>query len=188
MAALRLFARSKPFTIILRDSAQFKLLNNNLPNIDQVTKRWGSYRTSPMYEDPSKYTDFEVSRDPEEWKYVEALLKPKSIPMPPLENKEYPSGWKPPVSKPGDHPYFVSRTKNFMHPVYLDITYRGTRRLTFIRRIHGDIWQLKSELVKHVSETVKKPIGVRVNELTGEIRLRGDYVTIVKKWLDEKGF
>lgn len=55
--------------------------------------------SSPKYSDPTKYTDYEVTKDPKEWEYVERVLKPKVIPVPCLENKEYSSGWKPPVGK-----------------------------------------------------------------------------------------
>ncbi|XP_034175371.1 mitochondrial ribosomal protein L49 isoform X1 [Osmia lignaria lignaria] len=188
MAALRLFTRSRPLMIIIQDSGQFKSLNNTLPNIFQVHKRWGSYRTAPKCQDPAQYTDYEVTKDPEEWKYVESLLKHKTIPVPSFEKKEYPSGWKPPVSNPGDYPYYIPRTKNYMQPIYLEITFRGTRRVTVLRKIQGDIWKLKSELTKYLHVNTNKPIGVRVNELIGEIRFRGDYVTLVKNWLDEKGF
>ncbi|KOC62315.1 putative 39S ribosomal protein L49, mitochondrial [Habropoda laboriosa] len=142
-----------------------------------------------MYEeDPSKYTNYEVTRDPKEWKYVERLLKSKVIPEISLENKEYPSGWKPPIAKPKDHPYYVQRTRNYMQPVYLHIFHRGMRRTTVIRKIHGDIWALESDLKKYIEKCEKKPIGVRVNELIGEIKFRGDYVNLIKKWLNEKGF
>lgn len=92
------------------------------------------------------------------------------------------------TAKQGDHPYYVQRTKNYMIPVYMDITFRGTRRITTIRKIHGNIWALESELRKYLEQRTNKVIGVRVNELIGEIQFRGDHVSLVKKWLDEKGF
>lgn len=188
MAALRLFTRPKLSAIILRSTAETGTLNGVLPIVAQVQKRWGSYRTSPIYGDPSKYTDYEVSKDPKEWEYVERLLKPKTIPKPCMDKKEYPSGWKPPVCKPHDYPYYIERTKNYMQPVYLMIGHRGLRKITEVRRIHGDIWALQDELTNYIRENVKKQIGVRTNELAGEIRFRGDYVNLVKRWMDEKGF
>ncbi|XP_017878548.1 probable 39S ribosomal protein L49, mitochondrial [Ceratina calcarata] len=188
MAALRLFTRPKLSAIILRSSLELDSLNGVLPIITQVQKRWGSYRTSPKYLDPSKYTDYEVTTDPKEWEYVERLLKPKAIPTPCMDNKEYPSGWKPPVSKPHDYPYFIERTKNYMQPVYLEIGHRGLRKVTEVRKIHGDIWALEAELKKYIKEHVNKPIGIRTNELAGIIKFRGDYVNLVKRWMDEKGF
>ena len=57
--------------------------------------------------------DYEVSRDPEEWKAVEALLPPEVIPPVP-EKPVYPSGFIRATAKQGDHPYFVHRT-HVMH-------------------------------------------------------------------------
>lgn len=188
MAALRLFTRSKLSTIILKSFDRLETLNKSTPAVLQVQKRWSTYRSSPIYKDPSQYTDYEVVQNPPEWEYVERLLKPKVVPVPPLENKNFASGWTPPVAKPGDHPYHIHRTRNFMIPVYLEISYRGMRRLTVIRKINGNIWELESQLKKYLGDKTGKAIGVRVNELIGEIKFRGDYVSLVKDWLDKKGF
>ncbi|KAG8251409.1 54S ribosomal protein L49, mitochondrial [Homalodisca vitripennis] len=60
----------------------------------QFQTRGVSYKNSKLVEDDSKYTEFEVFHNPEEWKYVERLLPIKWIPDPkPKEN--YPSGWIP---------------------------------------------------------------------------------------------
>lgn len=75
-----------------------------------------------------------------------------------------------------------------MQPVYLEISQRGLRRLTLVRKIHGDIWALESELKQYLQEKACRPIGIRTNELLGQIVFRGDYVDIVKEWMDEKGF
>ncbi|XP_043252386.1 probable 39S ribosomal protein L49, mitochondrial [Colletes gigas] len=188
MAALRLFARSRLSTIILRSSSQLELRNNVSPIVYQIHKRWGSFKSSPKYIDSAQYANYEVTQDPEEWEYVERILKPKLVPEPPLQDTNLPSGWKPPTSKPGDHPYYIHRTKSYMQPVYLYIGYRGLRRLTTIRKIDGDIWLLRTELKKYLEENTGKHIGIRVNELSGQIQFRGDYVTLVKKWCDSKGF
>ncbi|XP_043529255.1 probable 39S ribosomal protein L49, mitochondrial [Frieseomelitta varia] len=188
MAALRLFARTRLSTLVPCYPGQDRLSSGISPVIDQIQKRWGTYMSSPKYKDSSEYTDYEVTKDPKEWEYVERLLKPKVIPAPCLENKEYPSGWKPPVAKPHDYPYYIPRTKNYMQPVYLEIFHRGLRRVTTVRKIHGDIWTLESELKEYIEKRVNKPIGIRTNELLGEIKFRGDYVNLVKAWMDERGF
>lgn len=75
-----------------------------------------------------------------------------------------------------------------MQPVYLEIFHRGLRRATTVRKIQGDIWTLESELKEYIEKRVNKPIGIRTNELLGEIKFRGDYVNLVKAWMDERGF
>ncbi|XP_076169061.1 mitochondrial ribosomal protein L49 [Ptiloglossa arizonensis] len=187
MAALRLFTRSKFPAIILRSSSQLEPQNYVSSIVSQVHKRWGTYKSSPLYDDSLQYTDYEITKDPQEWEYVERLLKLKVVPIPPLENKKFPSGWIAPTSKPKDHPYYVQRTKNYMQPVYLLNSFRGMRKVTLIRKIQGDIWLLESELTQYLKESTGKAIGVRVNELVGMIQFRGDYVSLVKKWLHSKG-
>lgn len=85
-------------------------------------------------------------------------------------------------------PYFVERSKNHMQPVYLQLTFRGMRKVTHLRRIQGDIWMLETELKKYVEEKCGKRIGSQVHEVAGQINFRGDHVASVKEWLDSKGF
>jgi large subunit ribosomal protein L49 len=78
-----------------------------------------------------------------------------------------------------------------MLPVYLSISYRGTRHITLIKKIEGNIWKLEEELKNYLeSKSTKyyKNIASRVNEMTGQIRFRGDYVEMVKHWMTTKGF
>lgn len=76
-----------------------------------------------------------------------------------------------------------------MQPVYLDVTYRGTKRLTSVKRIKGDIWKLENDLKSYLQETKnQKLIPTYVNELSGEIKFKGDHVTAIKQWLTSKGF
>lgn len=57
--------------------------------------RHGRFKSSPLIsDDPTKYTKFEVSRSPEEWKHVQNLL-PKEIIPEPQPKPDYPSGWRP---------------------------------------------------------------------------------------------
>ncbi len=89
---------------------------------------------------PELYT--EVEKSYAEWKFVEKLLPPEFVPLPPADPKvEYPSGWRPPHPSP-DAPYIIPRTKNHMPPVYLKIEKKqgGTRRITRIRYVEGNIW------------------------------------------------
>lgn len=68
---------------------------------DLTAIRHGSYRNPKLVSDDlSKYTNYEVTQNPEEWKYVEQLLPDKLIPEPKYE-PNLPSGYKPPTVKPG---------------------------------------------------------------------------------------
>lgn len=44
---------------------------------------------------PEDYTDYEITKDENEWKYVERLLPYKIIPKPPTIGNKFPSGYKP---------------------------------------------------------------------------------------------
>ncbi|KAI4487131.1 hypothetical protein M0802_012005 [Mischocyttarus mexicanus] len=187
MAALRIFARSC-FPAIFQGSLALQSTKHASLTITETCKRWSSYRSSPIYKDPSHYTDYEISADPVEWSYVKRLMRYKVIPKPKSTDENLPSGWKPPTAKPNDYPYFIRRSKNHMLPVYLNRYFRGTRRVTVIRRIEGDIWKLEEELKQLIKETKKRTTGSRINEMSGDIRFRGDFVSLVKQWLLDKGF
>ncbi|XP_012284778.1 probable 39S ribosomal protein L49, mitochondrial [Orussus abietinus] len=185
MAALRIFARLG-VSAISRVPVTVGLHERVLTSVLQ--KRWSSFTASPKYDENASYPDFEVSRDPQEWKCVEDLLAPKLIPAPP-SGKEFPSGWRPQnMTLAKKHPYFVARTKNHMQPVYLLITFRGVRKITTLNKIQGNIWKLEAELKEYIEEYVGKKVGTRINEATGQLRFRGDYVLLVKEWLTSKGF
>eukprot|EP01051_Picozoa_sp_SAG22_P025720 SAG22_NODE_7757_length_710_cov_2.220025_1_plen_144_part_01 len=49
------------------------------------------------------------------------------------------SGWAPPAGGVADSPYFVHRTGTGNLPVYTDIRARGTRVLTKVRLVRGDL-------------------------------------------------
>lgn len=76
-----------------------------------------------------------------------------------------------------------------MIPVYLMKTYRGMRQVTLIRYVLGDIWTLEKDLRKVVEASQDgKVCASRVNEMSGQITFHGDYVDVVKKYLEEQGF
>lgn len=127
-------------------------------------------------------------KNPPEWKYVEDLLGKKLIPQP-EPKREFSSGWQPQdPAKYKDLPYFVKRTRNHMLPVYLDITFRGSRRITFIKNIEGDIWKLEQECIDLIkSKTNNNPQYSQINEMNRTIKIKGDYVILIQKYLYSKG-
>lgn len=167
------------------------LLLINLPllqnqNIQPI--RLSSYLSSPRIQDVGEVNvKYAVTNNPEEWKYVERILPPQTVPQP-VKKDSYPSGWKPQGENFRDYKYFVERTKNHMIPVYLKIEMRNTRRQTFVRRIHGDIFALEAELRKFLQKESLQPIRSQVNEFCGYIRINGDHVNAIKYWLEKKNF
>lgn len=149
--------------------------------------RDSSYQGSKLIGPPSLYTDVEISRSPEEWKFVERLLPKTFIPEPTLKS-DYPSGWKPPTESSCSHPYFVERNRNHMYPLYLKIQGRGERKTTKLKRIQGDIWALHDDLKKYLEDRSKKYVYLQIQEVSGHINIKGDYVSVVEEWLQDKGF
>lgn len=131
-------------------------------------------------------TKYEISRDPEEWKHVENVLPPTLIPEP-KKKATYASGWQAPSENLFDKPYYVERTKNHMIPVYLERTHRNMRRLTFVKRIKGDIWLLEEELREFLQKENRGLIRSQVNEFAGYICFHGDHVNAIKYYLLKKG-
>lgn len=75
-----------------------------------------------------------------------------------------------------------------MQPVYLDITYRGMRKITVINKIQGDIWALERDVKSYVEEHTRKKLGSQIHEFAGILKFKGDCVSRVKEWMDMKGF
>jgi large subunit ribosomal protein L49 len=135
----------------------------------------------------SQYTDVEVTKNPEEWKFVERLLPPKYVPEPSVK-EFYPSGWRPMEASSLKLPFFVKRSRNHMPPIYLEIQFRGTRRFTVLKNIQGDIQALHEDLHKFIQKNHKERCTVSVNEMQAQVLIKGDFVALVQKWFDEKGF
>ncbi|XP_054374249.1 39S ribosomal protein L49, mitochondrial isoform X1 [Molothrus ater] len=92
----------------------------------------------------------------------------------------------PPQTPPPDLPYFVRRSRLHNLPVYLGL--RQGRRLTELRRIHGDIWALERDLRAFLGSQGVPEVAAQVNEVTGTLRLRGHWGAQVRQWLLQRGF
>jgi len=131
--------------------------------------------------------DYEVSRDPEEWKAVEALLPQEIIPPVP-EKTEYPSGFVKPTARPGDHPYFVHRTHMHMLPVYTTFNRRTMTMTTKIRRADGNLFALRKDLDKMLMDKYGMEFISQVAEVNSFVNYRGDFQEEFKSFLISKGF
>lgn len=155
----------------------------------QVPLRSITFVNSPQIDtiDINQQPNVQIVHNPPEWKYVERVLRGPLIPKP-TEKPEYPSGWRPQSVDVTTAPYFIKRSKNHMLPVYLKITYRGTKRTTIIKNIQGDIWLLEKELRRFLENYTGKLIRMRVHEFAGKIFIHNDYVNLVAERLTKKGF
>lgn len=174
--------------------------DDNITTLDQIhviyviqpsvlACRPASFRSSepiaavPLDQQPRVHID----RDAAQWQHVANILASPLVPQPTVKSV-YTSGWQPPAADAVKLPYFVERTKNHMFPVYVNATYRGQRRITTLKRVSGDIWQLEHELHAAIERRLGgKAIVTRVNEMNGQILFKGDFVTIVQEFLASRG-
>ncbi|XP_060711702.1 mitochondrial ribosomal protein L49 [Hemiscyllium ocellatum] len=143
-----------------------------------------NYTNSPS-SDP-KYPG--IIESTEEFQFVERLIPPTTVPVPPKHDRyPTPSGWCPPRDPPPDLPYMIRRSRMHNLPVYTDITH-GNRKMTVIRKIEGDIWVLEKDMKKFLEQTTGKTPLTQVNEVAMSIRVKGYFDKELKSWLMEKGF
>lgn len=151
------------------------------------SRNYSSYGDSPFVSRVKEQYEYEVVKNPPEWAYVERLMPFDAIPA--VKPKEkYPSGWIPPCEEAKKLPYFISRSKNQELPIYLNITFRGMRKITQIRKIEGDIWLLNDLIKELLKENAHKYVETRVHELGRFIEVKGDYVNVLRDWAYSKGF
>ncbi|XP_049875221.1 probable 39S ribosomal protein L49, mitochondrial [Pectinophora gossypiella] len=152
-----------------------------------TSRNYSSYAKSPFVSRVKEQYDFEIVKNPPEWAYVERLLPFQTIPK--ITPKDsYPSGWIPPKEEAKDLPYFISRNKNSSLPIYLNLTFRGMRKISKIKRIEGDIWHLNGEIKGYLKDKFGKYIETRVHEPGRFIEVKGDYVEDLCDWAYSKGF
>ncbi|KAJ9596474.1 hypothetical protein L9F63_012513 [Diploptera punctata] len=149
--------------------------------------RSSSYYGSKPLGPPEMYTGVEVSKLPEEWKYVERLLPKTKVPIP-VPKQEYPSRWVPSRDGAVKMPYFVERTRNHMFPLYVNESHRGRSRTTVVKKVQGNIWLFQEELKKYLEERSGKHMFLRVHEVCQHVYIKGDNGSMVEEWLLEKGF
>lgn len=151
------------------------------------SRKYSNYAHSPFVEKIKEQYKYEIVKDPPEWKYIERLLPFETIPE--VTPKDYfPSGWLPPKEDAKEGLYFIERTKNHQLPIYLHLSCRGSRKISMIKKIDGDIWLLNDEIKAYLKEKHYKYIETRVHELAKFIEVKGDYVNDLRNWAHLKGF
>ncbi|XP_068197942.1 large ribosomal subunit protein mL49 [Antennarius striatus] len=123
----------------------------------------------------------------EKYKFVERLIPPSRVPNPPKHAGVTPSGWSPPADTPPPLPYMIRRSRMHNIPVYTDLTH-GSRRMTLIRKVEGDIWALEKDVKEYLKDVTGKELPTQVSEVTMTLKVKGHFETELKEWLTSKGF
>ncbi|KAE8293041.1 39S ribosomal protein L49, mitochondrial [Larimichthys crocea] len=123
----------------------------------------------------------------EEYRFVERLIPPSRVPAPPRHAGVTPSGWSPPADSPPPLPYVIRRSRMHNIPVYTDLT-NGSRKMTLIRKVEGDIWALEKDVKEFLKEVTGKELPTQVNEVTMTLKVKGHFDGELKQWLTSKGF
>ncbi|XP_030648480.1 large ribosomal subunit protein mL49 isoform X2 [Chanos chanos] len=123
----------------------------------------------------------------EEFKFVERLIPPSRIPPPPKYDGPSPSGWIPPSEVTPALPYMIRRSRMHNVPVYTDIKH-GSRKMTVLRKVEGDIWALEKDVKEYLKELTGRELATQVNEVSMTIRIKGVFDKELKDWLLKKGF
>jgi len=136
--------------------------------------------------------DYEVSKDPLDWAYVERLMPTRQVIKTDFEyGKEYPSGYVPPNPAVREDPnlqYYVGRTRNGLLPVYTDYVKVHDAVTTIIQKCEGNLYNLKEELDAFLFEKYEQSFPCQVAELYGKVKYRGDFEQEFKEFLLQKGF
>lgn len=123
----------------------------------------------------------------EEYKFVERLIPLSRVPAPPKHAGPTPSGWTPPADSPPPLPYMIRRSRMHNIPVYTDLT-NGSRKMTLVRKVEGDIWALEKDVKQYLKEVTGRELPTQVNEVTMTLKVKGHFDTELKEWLASKGF
>eukprot|EP00029_Vermamoeba_vermiformis_P000071 TRINITY_DN10076_c0_g1_i1.p1 TRINITY_DN10076_c0_g1~~TRINITY_DN10076_c0_g1_i1.p1 ORF type:complete len:142 (-),score=27.69 TRINITY_DN10076_c0_g1_i1:85-510(-) len=91
-----------------------------------------------------------------------------------------PTGHMPPIGNTTSLPFKVERTNTGQLPVYSDIRNGRTNILTIVRRVTGDLNEMKAE--------VEKLTGSLVQIKTGKLEIKGPHTKKVKLWLRHLGY
>lgn len=86
------------------------------------------------------------------------------------------------TTKPKLSSYYIPRTHQGNLPVYK--TYRSQAVYTDIKRVHGNIVQLRNDLQALLPEINKSNFNCRT--VSGSLRIKGDYTIAIKKILASK--
>ncbi|XP_034027958.1 39S ribosomal protein L49, mitochondrial [Thalassophryne amazonica] len=144
-------------------------------------------RTRGAFADATENKNSAILESTEEYKFVERLIPPIRVPDPPRHSGPAPSGWVAPAEVPPALPYMIRRSRMHNVPVYTDLK-SGSRKLTLVRKVEGDIWALENDVREYLKEVTGKELPTQVNEVTMTLTVKGHFDKELKEWLLSKGF
>ena len=95
-----------------------------------------------------------------------------------------PSGWVPPADPIPQLPFHITRSRTNNIPVYVNVKGGGNKLVTSIRKVRGDL----KELEKCVRNRIGDEKHYQINELTNQLKVKGDYRAEISRMLKELGF
>lgn len=91
------------------------------------------------------------------------------------------TSWAPKPANPPNLPFFVERTDvGDSLPVYTDFKGGGTKVVTIVRKVKGDVHKLKADM--------EQVVGKEVQIKNGKLVVDGHYRKRLKIWLTALGF
>lgn len=170
-------------------------LHEKRHTVDPNEEPFNAIYTDSKSESAKEYTNVQNITSPELWAHVERLarikvapeLKPRKLDEP---VKPLPSGFVPPSETQPDLPYFISRTRNNLLPVYYRLDSDPNECVTIVKRIDGDLWKFEEDLRTHLESLLndKRRILTSVHEPDGRLLLRGRWIHETVDWLHAQGF
>eukprot|EP00112_Aurelia_sp_Birch-Aquarium-sp1_P024629 Seg7867.2 transcript_id=Seg7867.2/GoldUCD/mRNA.D3Y31 product="39S ribosomal protein L49 mitochondrial" pseudo=true protein_id=Seg7867.2/GoldUCD/D3Y31 len=116
--------------------------------------------------------------------YCEHAFKYEIKPERLAEIQKSPSGWVPPLDSPPNLGFQIRRSRTNNLPVYTHYKNSGSRAITSVTKVTGDLKELERCLrYKLGDEEI-----YQINEVTSCVKVKGRHKKEVTKWLLELGF
>ncbi|KUI66036.1 54S ribosomal protein img2, mitochondrial [Cytospora mali] len=90
-----------------------------------------------------------------------------------------------PITPPRQLSYLVERTASRNFSVYNDTRSGGSKKQTVVKKIVGDAQALRNDITSELGFTKDC---VKINPVTGHIKIKGFHADKVQKWLVARGF
>jgi len=95
-----------------------------------------------------------------------------------------PSGWVPRANPPPELQFDIERSKTNNIPVYVSYSHGRAKVITTVRKVRGDIKVLERCVREHLGDEHH----YQVNELTNQLKVKGNHRDKITRLLKELGF